>query len=68
MSKEIEQALRALELCDQKIQEANLLLEYLEGWYGTQGRPSEMMVDEYGISVLYQEGKKESKTTIDAPE
>ena len=58
MSKELEEALRALELCDQKIQEANLLLEHLEGWYGTQCKPSEALDDEYGMSSLYHHDKK----------
>lgn len=67
MSEDIEEALRALELCDQKIKEANLLLEYLEGWYGTQGRPSDFLNDEYGISDLYNNRRQES-TTEDNPQ
>jgi hypothetical protein len=43
MSEHTDKALRLIHRCIQVEYECRLVLEYLEGWYGTEPRPSECL-------------------------
>ena len=65
MSKHIDEALRALQLCDSKIQEANLILEHLEVWYGTQSKPSDSLACEQEYCDFYHSCRRRLKHKTD---